>query len=87
MGNAPVFLIPIPLLWIVGYVVNPDTVFPVTPIDIGFADLVPPFNNPHEYFPTGFNILPVVPRPTTLEFESTLHVIIPIASLLDIAET
>jgi len=60
---------------------------PVTPIDIGFADLVPPSNNPHEYFPTGFNIFPVVTRPTILEFESTLHVIIPIASSLDMAET
>ena len=78
---------PIPLLWIVGYVVNPDTVFPVTPIDIGFVPLTtvlePSENLPHEYFPTGLSIFPVVTRPTMLEFESTLQVKIPTVELLD----
>jgi len=69
-------LIP-PLLWIVGYVDNPETVFPVTPIEIGLEDLVPPDNLPHEYFPTGFNIFPEVLIPAVLVVEIMLQVKIP----------
>ena len=77
-GSAPVCLIPIPLLWIVGKVDRPtSTVFPDTPIDIGELERVNPDSLPQEYLPTGFNILPEVERPTTDVFDIILLVIIP----------
>ena len=66
-------LIP-PLLWIVGYVDNPETVFPVTPIEIGLEDLVPPDNLPQEYFPIGVNVFPAPTIPVVLVLESILQV-------------
>ena len=69
---------PNPLLWIVGNEDKPETVYPLTPIDIGDVDLENPDSLPHEYFPTGLIIVPVVPNPTIEVWSDMLQVIIPV---------
>jgi hypothetical protein len=87
LESAPVFLRPDILLCIVGNVDNPTSiVFPVTPIEIGEPDRLNPDNLPQEYFPTGFDVLPVDANPTTDVVDNMLQVIIPTVPLEENAE-
>ena len=71
LGSAPVSLIPVPLRWIVGKVVNPtSTVLPVTAIETGELPLVNPASLPQENLPTGSDDEEVVASPTIDEPES-----------------
>ena len=80
LGIAPVDLIPTFLLWINGYVERPETIFPVTPIEIGLEDLCNPevFDSlPQEKWPTGVYWELCVAIPIKLELECTLQVTMP----------